>query len=405
MTAQPGTCFKFTIGTAEEAAALIRERLGPDARVLSVRNLDQSGLSRFWSKPKLEVIAQIGEAPAAPEFSEEDSDEVELPDYTAGPTVAAPAGGARPPGALAGVSGSELEAARAGPGVGRARPEVALHQPTSHPTRLPLRRTVDLSTLLRRSGLSDLALGRLQTSNFWPEVESAPLHRALVDIGHNIQKQAQARWKGARLSRAAFFGSPGSGRTTALCKWIGLEVFRHARSGHVVTVEFDRPNPTGTLPVFCEALGVPVARFPAATEPVTPGGFVYFDLPGISLRDPSANRPIAQFLDAEKITDRVLVLNAAYDHAALRSAYAAARDLGGTHVVFTHLDEVTQWGRLWDYLLDGALEPLFLSTGPSLTGDCERDVFGGLVRRTLAADEAAPDFAPVNSVPALAYRA
>jgi flagellar biosynthesis protein FlhF len=148
-----------------------------------------------------------------------------------------------------------------------------------------------------------------------------------------------------------------------------------------------------------------VARFPAATEPVTPGGFVYFDLPGISLRDPPANRPIAEFLDAEKIADRVLVINAAYDHAALRSAYAAARDLGGTHVVFTHLDEVTQWGRLWDYLLDGALEPLFLSTGPSLTGDCERDVFGGLVRRTLAADEAAPDFAPAHPVSALAHRA
>ena len=43
-----------------------------------------------------------------------------------------------------------------------------------------------------------------------------------------------------------------------------------------------------------------------------------------------------------------------------------------------------QWGRLWDYLFDGALEPLFLATGPSLTGDCEEDVCGALVRRTLA---------------------
>jgi flagellar biosynthesis protein FlhF len=385
MTAQPGTCFKFTVSTAEEAAALIRERLGPDARVLSVRNVDQSGLSRLWSKPKLEVIAQIGEAAAAPEFAEEDGDELELPDYT-GPVR---------------LPGPERLPARPSFDSAQGLREVALHPPT----RLPLRRTVDLSTLLKRSGLSDLALGRLQSSSFWPEVESAPLHRALVDIGHNIQKQAEARWKGAPLRRAAFFGSPGCGRTTALCKWIGREVFRHARTGHVVTVEFDRPNPTGTLPVFCEALGVPVARFPAATEPVVPGGFVYFDVPGISLRDPSANRPIAQFLDTEKIVDRVLVLNAAYDHAALRSAYAAARDLGGTHVVFTHLDEVTQWGRLWDYLLDGALEPLFLSTGPSLTGDCERDVFGGLVRRTLAADEAAPDVAPAHPVPTLAYRA
>ena len=173
------------------------------------------------------------------------------------------------------------------------------------------------------------------------------------------------------------------GRTTTLCKWLGTEVFRRGRLGHVVTVEFDRPNPPGPLPVFCEALGVPVAHFPAATRPAVGGGFVYFDLPGLSIHQ-AENAALAAFLDRERIEQRVLVLNAAYDHAALRAAYAAGRSLGATHVVFTHLDEVTQWGRLWDYLIDGALAPLFLATGPSLTGDCEEDVFGALVRRTLA---------------------
>jgi len=43
-----------------------------------------------------------------------------------------------------------------------------------------------------------------------------------------------------------------------------------------------------------------------------------------------------------------------------------------THVVFTHLDEVPQWGRLWDYLFDGGIAPLFLATGPSLTGDAKK---------------------------------
>ena len=80
---------------------------------------------------------------------------------------------------------------------------------------------------------------------------------------------------------------------------------------------------------------------------------------------------------------RVLVLNAAYDRASLRDAYAAGRDVGATHLVFTHLDEVPQWGKLWDYLFDEAVEPLFLATGPSLTGDCEDDVAGAIVRRTL----------------------
>jgi flagellar biosynthesis protein FlhF len=210
-----------------------------------------------------------------------------------------------------------------------------------------------------------------------------PLHRALVITGRYLLKQTATRATAEPLSRAAFIGTHGSGRTTALCKWLSREVFRCARIGHVVTAEFDRPNATGPLPVFCEALGVPLAHFPASTRPATPGGFVYFDLPGLSLRHPTDNAGIAQFLEQEGIDQRVLVLNAAYDHALLRACYAAGCDLGATHVVFTHLDEVTQWGRLWDYLLDGQLQPLFLATGPSLSGDLEEDALEAVANRTL----------------------
>jgi hypothetical protein len=99
---------------------------------------------------------------------------------------------------------------------------------------------------------------------------------------------------------------------------------------------------------------------------------------------PGGQRPLAAWLDRESINERVLVLNAAYDRASLRDAYAAGRDLGATHLVFTHLDEVPQWGKLWDYLFDEEVEPLFLGTGPSLTGDCEEDVPGAIVAAHLA---------------------
>jgi flagellar biosynthesis protein FlhF len=45
---------------------------------------------------------------------------------------------------------------------------------------------------------------------------------------------------------------------------------------------------------------------------------------------------------------------------------------------------------LRDYLFDEDIEPLFLATGPSLTGDCEEDVPGAIVRRTLPEDENPP---------------
>lgn len=340
----PGTTFKFTVGSADEAARLIREQLGDTARVLSVRNIAPTGVLGLFRSPRLEVVAQIIPAEPAP---------APIPEKRTTVTLAA----------TSSASGGTVVSARG--------------------SRTELRTQPSLVTLLRRSGFSETLLLRLFESPVWARLCELPLHRALVETGRYLREVAAARHEVKPLTRAAFIGTHGVGRTTALCKWLSREVFRSARIGHVVTAEFDRPNPTGPLPVFCEALGVPLAHFPASTEPATPGGFVYFDLPGLSLRNPAENAAIADFLARERIEERVLVLNAAYDHAALRAAYAAGRELGATHVVFTHLDEVPQWGRLWDYLVDGDLQPLFLATGPSLTGDLEDDACDALARRTL----------------------
>jgi flagellar biosynthesis protein FlhF len=343
----PGTCFKFTVASAEEAAQLIRDKLGENARVLSVRTVPAGGLTGFFSAPKLEVIAQIV-SPALEESA--------LVTTEVAPKLAAEAGRKSTSSAHRyGAPGATFQAEK------------------------------NLAKLLRRSGFSESLLERLEKSPAWITINELPLHRALVETGRYLCELGAAHFDRQPLTRAAFLGSPGVGRTTALCKWLAGELFRRARMGHVITAEFDRPNATGPLTVFCEAMGVPLAHYPASTEPATPGGFVYFDMPGLSLRNPAENSAILDFLNREHIEQRVLVLNAAYEPGALRSAYAIGRDLGATHVVFTHLDEVTQWGRLWDYVLDGELEPLFLATGPSLTGDCEEQALEAIARRTLPA--------------------
>lgn len=346
MPPAPGSCFRFIVATAEDAARVIRDQLGENARVLSVRTVAPGGMLGLFSSPKLEVIAQI----VAPETTADTEPRVT----------------------------TNLAATDETNSHGRVRaPRSSLRAPQG-----------DLSTLLRRAGFPEMLLSRLQESAEWPRLKEMPLHRALVETGTYLRNLAgKSRRTNTPLTRAAFLGTPGVGRTTALCKWLALEVFRRARIGHVVTAEFERPNSPGHLPVFCEALGVPLAHFPASTLPATPEAFVYFDLPGLSLRNPAENELLRRFLDEERIEQRVLVLNAAYDHAALRASYGLGRSLGATHVVFTHLDEISQWGRLWDYLIEGDLEPLFLGTGPSLTGDLELDAADAVARRTLPAPE------------------
>src|SRR5882672_4295686 len=60
----PGT-YKFTVSSAEQAVSLIREKLGPNARVLSVRSVAPTGFRKFFSTPRLEVVAQVDAAPVA----------------------------------------------------------------------------------------------------------------------------------------------------------------------------------------------------------------------------------------------------------------------------------------------------------------------------------------------------
>jgi flagellar biosynthesis protein FlhF len=362
---QPGATYRFVVRSAEEAVQTIRDRLGENARVLSVRQVGGKGIARLFHSPKLEVIAQVPEA------------ETNLLSYPPAKDVdsVASRGGVLLPGS----DGTGM-AARMGDYA--AAREAAMVVQRDVPTKLP--------ELLMRSGFSQAMLARLQGLPVFAAQEDQPLHHAIAEVGQALRQIMSKRPVRPLPARTAFLGTPGVGRTTALCKWLAREVFSKQRMARVVKAEFDRPNPAEGLAVFCEALGLTLDYFAPAQDdnfvgatPDEAGGSLYADLPGLSLRSPSDNAAIAKFLEREKFAGRVLVLNAAYDPTMLRRAYAAGRDLGATHLVFTHLDELEHWGKLWDFLLEGELTPLFLATGPSLTGDCEENMIDAVLRRTL----------------------
>ncbi len=321
-TATPGT-YRFSVGSAAEAVDTIRARLGPSARVVSVQNQPRGALGRIFGSPRFEVVAELPSPPAS--------------EPVAAPRVA-------------------------------AEEALVLSEP-----RLP--------AVLRRAGFPERLLGRLEASPGWRAAAHRPLHEALADLARDLR--AAARPPRPLPARVAFLGAAGVGRTTALCKWLAREVFTQSRSGTVWKVEFDRPNPAPTLEVFCEALGVPVEHYAPGATGAPSGDFLFADLPGLPAAGTRAARDCATFLERERMGGRVLVLNAAYDADALRAAYARGRDFGATHLVCTHLDEAPRCGRLWEFLLEGELAPLFLGTGPGLTGELETDVLETVLRRTL----------------------
>ena len=78
----PGV-YKFTVKSVEQAVALIREKLGPAARVISVRSIEAGGLKRFLGSPRLEVVAQVDPpVPEVPKSFAAASDEPATPPAT-----------------------------------------------------------------------------------------------------------------------------------------------------------------------------------------------------------------------------------------------------------------------------------------------------------------------------------
>lgn len=138
--------------------------------------------------------------------------------------------------------------------------------------------------------------------------------------------------------------------------------------------------------MFCEALGVALLRTPSELRNVPEETTIYFDTPGMVLTGKNV-RHLQKTFDELGIESRVLVVNAAYERQLIQEAYIRAGSLGATHVVFTHVDEIPRCGKLWEFVLDDGLVPLFASTGQNIAADFDRHIIDLLVRRTLSAGD------------------
>ena len=370
-TATVGTSYRFLVRSAEEAVGAIRKQLGDDARVVSVRAVKAGGVAGLLGGTRLEVIAQAPvSAPAVVETAAK-SDTVEPVSVVA---QAAPAArrSATP------VATNAAATAAAEP-FAKTMAGAPVAEPISTSQEAPQQR---LEPLLRRSGLSESLIARLQSAAGWPVAGDRPLHQGLTAVAGQIRQLAADITARPLPPRAAFMGLPGMGCTTALCKWLSSEVFTHGRRGTVASIEFDRPKGAEDLAVFCELLGVEFTRQAPEPAAAVSSDFSYFDVPALSLTRPEENARLRSFLDENRIPGRVLVVSGLLDSAVLRQACSAGMDVGCTHIVFTQLDELPQWGKLWDFLIEAPLAPLMATLGPSLSGECETEVVGAVLRRT-----------------------
>src|SRR5690349_16767800 len=193
-----GDQYRFVVRSADEAVRILHERLGERARVVSVRQVEGAGLSRFLRAPKLEVIAEIVSGNETDDLSEKI--EVTLPESVETETVVT------------------IEKENASSPVEKAPGD-------------------DLARLLTRGGLPPLMLAKIRSAPDWSRIAELPLNMALNEVTLLLRDEYQRRPQLPLAKRVAFIGAAGAGKTTALCKRLANDVFVCRRRAAVLKVD------------------------------------------------------------------------------------------------------------------------------------------------------------------------
>ncbi len=370
-----GQKIKFVVSSAEEAVKLIQQEMGPEAKVLSVRQVEGRGLAKFLTAPKLEIIAALPEEEAEAEAAQAaqskkakglsltDEEKALLEENPESASSASNIGGKNNGAEPKGFSPSFTHASL----------------PGSFKTKTPLPSENRLESVLRSAGFENSLIQRFKTSTDWEKLQRVPVKTALADLARRLRIDCEAVQVPAATQMIVFIGGAGVGKTTALCKQLAHEVFFERRSVQVMKLDGETPNADTALNLYCEVMGVPLIRDAKMIEATSA---LLIDTSGVSLNDTAEVSALKARLDAMGAKTRAWVVNAAYDNSVIDRSLSSDEELGATHTVYTHLDEVATTSRLWHFILSGRLPALFGSTGPGIAHDRTTEIGAVLLQKT-----------------------
>ncbi|EDY82439.1 hypothetical protein VDG1235_2061 [Verrucomicrobiia bacterium DG1235] len=399
-----GTQIKLLVNTASEAVNVIREKYGELARVLSVKQVEAGGLKRLVSKPRLEVIVEIpaaakesapkprAEAPAVAQAPVSDVQKMDTKESSkSAPLNQSPIGDLYSKSQASEDSGNYFSQFEDETPAAKEEQESA-KQASSSEAQLgtaanPVKRgTLEAVTraisMLESVGFDRSLIERVRSEVDFKDIGSLPTMDLYAKICDWLRSRFPHTDKPQLRNRRAFIGCSGVGKTSALCKMLSSDVFIKGLAPTVLKVDSELPNPSDGLEVFCEIMGVGLARSASEVEEISDERPLLVDMPGYSLGDEGSLEACRETLDTLGIEERIIVVNAAYEAELIADMLAAGESIGANKVVFTHLEETRKAGKLWKFLLNRRMEPLFFSEGPNPAGEYTMETYSYLLERS-----------------------
>jgi flagellar biosynthesis protein FlhF len=321
----------FVAENADAALAQIHEQLGPNAVVVSVRQLPAYGISRLWHHTgNIEVVACVpDEAPSPKSQTVPTSEDIYVP-FNDKVEMDIPA--ATAPRRWRSISW--LESLGLLPMFADQLEQKVCTLHGEEPPAMPIAEWTAVRNVL---------------AGYW-----RPARRVMEGTGRPH----------------VFVGPPGSGKTTLLCKWMTASALADNRSIRVWRLDGEMANTAEFLTLHCELINVPVDRFWAA--PGEPADLFFVDLPGVEMNSTNALAALRVQVTALPQPHVHLVLNAATETSILFEQLNAFASLAPEDVIFTHLDEERRRAKLWNFVLGINCSLSFLSAGQKIPGEFHR---------------------------------
>ena len=398
----------FIVDSAAEAVGQVRAKLGPDAVVLSVRRLPVDGFSKLWKKNRIEVLA-AAPPPASAVEPESAKTESNLNLSVSGlisssADLSAPSSIANPPTLPDPLLELRRELSEIRVEISRGRhlePIVPLVRISPSAESEPVLESETLiveafvprgvsypgkwtvGPILEATGLMPIHALKIieRLCQEHGETPPGPLAAQLVLAGRALRGEwiLPSTVPAGPLAVHVFIGPPGSGKTTALCKWLAQAVLIEGQKAEVWRLDGATANTAESLSIYGEILGVQVERFVPVERPTE--GLLFIDLPGVAAADTAGLLELDSRLSRLGPAQIHLVLNVAYESAVLMAQTRAFGGLKVTDIIATHLDEESRWGKIWNWVLGTNIPVGWMSSGQNIPGQFRKAEPGILVER------------------------